>query len=76
MRLKWIINSRRIIVMNDKELEQYRADFGRLTLRSAMVSKMILDYQKELAEVNKELDEKYKQITGVKEDGSTVCEEK
>lgn len=62
--------------MNEKELEQYCADFGRLTLRSAMISKAILDYRKELAQLNKELDEKFKQITGVKEDGGTVCEEK
>ena len=63
-------------MINEKEQEKYKADFGRLTLRSAMLSKLINEYQKELADVHKELDEKYRQITGVKEDGSTVCEKK
>lgn len=63
-------------MINEKQQEEYKADFGRLTLRSAMISRIILDYQKELADINKQLDEKYKEITGVNDNGSTVCEEK
>lgn len=63
-------------MINEKQQEEYKIEFGRLTLRSAMITRMILDYQKELADINKQLDEKYKQITGVEEDGCTVCEKK
>lgn len=63
-------------MINGKEKDKLIADLGRLNYQSAMLVKLIHEYQEELTDVNKQINDIYCKISGVKEDGSTVCEKK
>lgn len=60
-------------MINDKEKEEIKVQFGTLTLKHALLIAQIQDLNKECAEVADELSALYEKITGVKKDGSTVC---
>lgn len=63
-------------MMNDKCKEELKAHFGSLMVRRVMVVNLLKSYDKELKDIDKEINDLVDEYTGVKEDGSTVQQEK
>lgn len=60
-------------MMNEKDEQAYKAKFGSLMTRYAILMRVIKDYEKEVKSVQKELDDLVSQIVGKEEsDGKSV----
>lgn len=59
-------------MINEKDKEHYKNEFGALMMRYAIVTRVIKDYEKELEEINAKLDKAITEIVGDKEDGKSV----
>lgn len=51
-------------MLNDKEIEVARKEFGRLMTRQAIIARTIYEYQKEYADIVKKVDALYNSISG------------
>ena len=62
--------------MNDKDKQILERKFGNLMVRRVIVVNLLKSYDKELKGIDKEINDLVDSYTGVKEDGSTVQQEK
>ena len=63
-------------MMNDKDKQILERKFGNLMVRRVIVVNLLKSYDKELKCIDKEINDLVDSYTGVKEDGSTVQQEK
>lgn len=63
-------------MMNDKDKQILERKFGNLMVRRVIVVNLLKSYDKELKGIDKEINDLVDSYTGVKEDGSTVQQEK
>lgn len=59
-------------MINEKTKEDLAKKFGSLMMRRVIVINMIKSYDKEIKDIDKEMEELIEKYTGDKKDGSTV----